>query len=253
MKPEMFPEQWSCYLDLLGVSEKVKRHDKALELLDSYRKFVNELVPPKDTLKNPLRDPFRLITSAVTRFFSDSIFIRCDAQPRLTDLDDCGKWFAFGMNFMTPLRKVLHWAWGNNLAVRGSIGLGRCCISERPPIVLGPGIVSNVEWEKVQEWPWVSVEPSSVRRMNVFEGGGATDFFVRHNVPTKEGDICTHALNPKWVCEQDHVCFFVREWRAAYSTGVPTKINKWSNVLRFFRRCDVDLTGLTLDERLLLG
>jgi hypothetical protein len=217
-------------------------------------KFVAELpskfLAGKDTNEKTRLQINDLVRKGV-RMFSDSIFYYFtpprDPQPAERD------WMLFQHGVLAPVQGILSWAWNNGFAVRGSIGYGTSCISDDMNVILGPAILKVVQWEQMQNWPWVSIEPGSVELVNKLVNWDAPRHLVPYDVPTKVGAIKTHVLSLDTFHTPVITGFFVEQWRQAYKNASAHDIHMWHNLLYFFGQCRYNFPQLTQTEKWILS
>ena len=194
-----YKPRWFCYLDLLGVKEKLRNGDIG-RVISTYEDVVDHLKSTTESKKQ-----FGIARS----WFSDTfiIFSRGDSEQEFILLEQASRRFF--------QRLILQ-----KIAVRGAISHGNLYSNLEKNIFVGEALIEAYEYGESQNWLGLLLAPSVIRKLEgtTLDVRGRSDY--RH-APT-DGTI-THK-NPANV------------YAFAFRTGLVSGINPLLTAIRQMRR-----------------
>lgn len=246
----MWSERWVLLVDLLGFSEGLKRpggEERIAKVYSDITKFIRD-GPPVAHIVKPIaatvleRAPeaapdIEALTAALeelrrcwaqsVRIFSDSIFVFFDP--------------GMGAPLTLPNALLLEWTagvfsallWERALPHRGALAYGRCYVDHDASVFLGLPIVRAAEWERVQQWMGISIEPTSVDRVPPKFIG-----FNEFNVLTKSGRVPSRCVRPAGIPERvmakDILGGFLTAYEDARTRGLVSVLPLYVETARVF-------------------
>lgn len=255
---------WVGVLDILGFRERLKGNAKELAKTYAYAVKQAYLNVSESRLKFFDGDKKYPLHTKI-KIFSDSIFVMPVIDGMLKEVAESHNEgeresllnSLIFHNVMRVTRSIGETLLMNGLYFRGALSFGELFLDDSRrnesqefdnSIYLGNAIVRADEWEKQQEWVWLSVSPESIHHIPE-DIKQLRDEVTWASVPTSEGFVNTMVPLVDSVTrgslggQRGLAATISKALADAYKSGDPKRIRRWCNTAGF-----VEASGIVIEK-----